>query len=110
MADYGDLPQPPPAPAPTPITIRVVQDLPPPPPPNDTGDPTTQPEQSSEKSNKHDEFYRYWDRFLSEEPTGKNTKTRRRNGNSKNIVSLDSDLEGRPAHLTRRNTEGIEIT
>lgn len=106
MADYGDPPQPP---APTPITIRVVQDLPPPAPPPMDGE-SPQPQESSEPSNKHDEFYKYWDRFVSEEPTGRNFKAKRREALSKNIVSLDSDLEGRPSHRTRRNKDGIVTT
>jgi hypothetical protein len=117
MASYAE-PTPGPTPLePTPITIRLVQDPPVPAPGGDAneagstagdgGPPSQGP------SGKHDEFYKYWDRFLGETPDGKYPKKKKRDGDAagKNgVVSLDADLEGRPTHLTRRNTQGVVTT
>lgn len=95
-------------PQPAPISIRLVQDgpapvdgdgMPPPPPPPEAGD-------------KRDEFYKYWDRFLAEKPSGKSAKAvqiHKPKGQT-GAVSLDTDVEGNPTHTTRRNTQGQAAT
>ena len=103
MDSYGDAP---PLPGPTPIVIRVVQDPPAAPAPM-VDAPLPPPPDAPEKN---DEFYKYWDRFLNEKPSGKNSKKALREAQNAGIVSLDADPEGRPSHLTRRNTQGIVNT
>jgi hypothetical protein len=52
---------------------------------------------------KHDEFYKYWDRFMRVK--GKITTKKASKGEG---PSLDRDVEGRPGHpLVRSNTEGV---
>jgi hypothetical protein len=53
--------------------------------------------------NKHDDFYKYWDRFVRVK--GKAQIKRESKGEG---PSLDRDVEGRPGHkLVRTNTEGV---
>jgi hypothetical protein len=51
---------------------------------------------------KHDDFYKYWDRFTSAKGKAKSKAEPR------GEPSLDRDVEGRPGHkLVRSNTEGV---
>jgi hypothetical protein len=72
-----------------------LQGLPPPIPPMDLI--------PASNKQKHDDFYKYWDRFVRVKGKIKTRKESKGEG-----PSLDRDVEGRPGHkLVRSNTEGV---